>query len=289
VSYVEYSPKNSTVLSAGIRQNTFLGTSGYVTACKKNIQEILASCVDKNPLIVFSLPAKQALIKKLSLDNNETNVRNLIELEIHQHIVGGIENYSIDYVPVSNGLNAGSASEYLVVAYNKNALIKLSAAVGSKNYSGSIIDIDVFALINAFSVLYHEYTELPAVIINAGQTETMVALSQRGNYSDSDIFSYDESILQSPKDYHLLLTQCLLNLGISENELSSSVALCFTGKLIVSAQIVDVFTSLCSTSLLFEPFRGLTCSTAVTNGVNIFETYELVTAMGLALRGGMEL
>jgi len=73
------------------------------------------------------------------------------------------------------------------------------------------------------------------------------------------------------------------------NELSPSVALCYTGKLVASAQLVDVLRVLCPTAFLFEPFRGSHCRASVTNGVTVQQTYELAVAMGLALRGGMEL
>jgi len=107
-------------------------------------------CFDKNPTLVISLPVKQAIIKKLSLDFDETDVRNVIELEMHQHIVGTPENYAIDFMPLTSQAGSNEALKYLAVAYNNSALRRLYSYFGSKHFFGSIVDLDVFALINAF-------------------------------------------------------------------------------------------------------------------------------------------
>jgi Tfp pilus assembly PilM family ATPase len=288
IVYVEYSLATHAVIAAGVAQNLYPGTVGYDAACKKNIQSILSTCTDKKPALVFSLPVKQAIIETLHLDKDEADVRSVVELELRLNIAGTAEDYVVDSMLLSGNADNENQQEYLAVGYNKSALNRLSSRVGSRCFSGAVIDIDAFALINAFSTAYPEYDESPCLIIEAGETATTVVKTQNNTYSDSEVFSYIDSLTHVPHAYHDQLAACIAKINSVSHERQSPAWVCYTGKLAGYADVVDAIKVLYPAAFLFEPFRGTNCSTAVYESITSPKSTEFAVAMGLALRGEME-
>jgi Tfp pilus assembly PilM family ATPase len=288
IVYVEYNLATHAVVAAGETQNLYPGSVGYDAACKKTIQSIVTNSIDKKPLLVFSLPVKQAIIETLHLDKDEADVSSVIELELCLNIAGSAEDYVVDSMLLSGNAESENQHEYLAVGYNKRALNKLSSCVGSRYFSGAVIDLDAFALINAFSTAYPEYAASPCLIIDAGDTATTVVKTKNGNYIDSEVFSYIDSQTHVPHAYHDQLAACVTNMNSIGPERQSPDCVCYTGKLAGYGDVAEAIKDVYPAAFLCEPFRGSNCSTAVYESITSPKPTEFAVAMGLALRGGME-
>jgi len=287
ITYVQYCPESAMVTVAGIRHVMALPDAKKKNAeYKKNIQAAVSAGSNKNAVVVCSLPVTQAQIKILSLDRDEKNVQNVIELELGLHVAGTIENYMFDYSALVQDAAVDTVQKYLVAAYNASAVKKLVSYAGSKKSLAVIVDIDAFALINIFGSAYPGLLNNPAVIIAGDTTSTTVVVSQNGRYIDSDYFSYEKSILQSPVVYAELLAGCLNRLGIRSSDMAGDVSVCCAGALFVSVEAFAAVGFKFPQAFLMEPFRAVHIAASVQETVSAQQAPQFAVAMGLALHGG---
>jgi len=289
ITYVQYCPESSMVAAAGIRHIIALPDANKNNAdYTKTVQTVVSACSNKNTAVVFSLPVTQTQIKIMSLDRDEKNVHNVIELELGLHVTGTIENYMFDYFALEQDSAADTVQHYLVAAYSADAVKKLISYAGSKKNSAVIVDVDAFALINMFESAYPELSNKPAIIISGDITSTTIVVSQNGRYTDSDYFLYEKNILSKPADYAELLAGCLSRLGIRSSDMAGDVAVCCAGELFTA---VDAFAAVgfkFPQAFLMEPFRAVKTAVSVREMVSAQQAPQFAVAMGLALHGTME-
>jgi Tfp pilus assembly PilM family ATPase len=290
ITYVQYCPESSMVTAAGIRHVLLLPDAQKNNAdYTKAVQTVVSACPNKNAAVVFSLPVTQAQIKIMSMDSDEKNVHNVIELELGLHVTGTLENYMFDYFALEQDSAAGTVQQYLVAAYSANAVKKLISYAGNKNNAAVIVDIDAFAFINTFESAYPELLNKPAVIIAGDTTSTTVVVSQNGRYTDSDYFLYEKNILSKPADYTELLAGCLSRLGIRSSDMAGDVAVCCAGELFTSVEAFAAVGFKFPQAFLMEPFRAVKTAVSVREMVSAQQAPQFAAAMGLALHGPMEL
>ena len=254
------------------------------TVLKSELKNLVSDVELKKQKIVLSLPAEFAVIKRLSLDSNEQDVGDAILWELSQHIVGTLEDYSFDYEAIK-GAAHGAGREYLAVAYRTSAIQKFVSLLKANNLNPFIVDVDCFALINAFEANYPERLASPAILVLGTEKKSKAVLTGFGSLLDYEIVDHETGLV-SYDDYAALLGEYLSHLcsrfgqGIPEIYCS--------GSLFLQNECIASLARKFGKAELLNPFRKVECL-AVREKKDVTEfSAQLAVAVGLALRGQKE-
>lgn len=283
ITVAQFSPIENAIGSIVVKP--FDAPDGDGDALLKNELKTLVSDVElKKQKIVLSLPAEFAVIKRLSLDGNEHDVGESILWELSQHIVGTLEDYSFDYEAIE-GATQGAGREYLAVAYRTSAIQKFVALLKANKLNPFIVDLDCFALVNAFEANYPELLSSPVIVILGTEKKSKIILTGGGSLLDLEIVDHENG-LASYDDYAELLGEYLSHLcsrfgqGIPEIYCS--------GSLFLQNECIASLAAKFGKAELLNPFRKVECL-AVREKKDVTEfSAQLAVAVGLALRGQIE-
>ncbi len=234
--------------------------------------------------IVSSMPGEYAIIKKVVIESDETDIAEAVEWELSQQIVGPIDDYVYDYQLIDNALD-GDFKNYLVVGYRNSAVSRISKLLRTKKLNPIIIDLDIFALINVFEMNYDDQLALPALIIFAEELKTKLILTTKGNFVDIDIVEHNEE-MQTPEGYTGILNSMIRKLFAYHTEFSKpgAVHTYLTGSYFSQPETTESVLGTIKNSEILYPFRKVSC----TAGMDDEESREfaplLSVAVGLALR-----
>lgn len=234
--------------------------------------------------VVSSLPGEYAIIKKVLLESDETEIDDTIEWELSQQIVGSIDEYVFDYQNM-NTAPGGEFQKYLVVGYRNTAVSRLSKLLRSKKLNPVIVDLDVFALINVFEINYDDLISVPTLILFSDEIKTKLILTKDGNFIDIDIIDNTEE-MQTADGYLQVLNPLIKKLFAFNPEFSKpdTIQTYITGSYFSQPENVEyVKAAIENTEVLF-PFRKISC-TAGMDDEKLQEFAPLLSvSVGLALR-----
>src|ERR671915_125600 len=140
---------------------------------------IVAAAI-KSKRVVTAVGGRDVIIKKIAMDRmKETDARGVIRWEAEQHVPFDMDNVELDFQildPDSEGLQM----TVLLVAAKRELVehkISLLAEVGLE---ASVIDVDAFALHNAFEVNYPEAMRGVVGLVNVGHETTNINILDDG-------------------------------------------------------------------------------------------------------------
>lgn len=130
--------------------------------------------------VVTAVGGRDVIIKKIPMDRmKETEARELIRWEAEQHVPFDMDNVELDFQildPESEGLQM---SVLLVAAKRELVETKLSL-LKDIGIDASVIDVDAFALHNAFEVNYPDAMKGVVGLVNIGHEATNVNILDEG-------------------------------------------------------------------------------------------------------------
>jgi Tfp pilus assembly PilM family ATPase len=280
ITIVQYSPSENTVGSIVIKPLDKEDDDGLDTYLGNEFKKITKEIELRKRKIVLSLPAQAAIIRKISIDSDEPETDNAIRWELSQSIPGHAENFTIDYEPMNQAASDG-IKEYIAVAYKTSYIRRTVSVLKASKLSPAIADIDLFALINVFTVNYPELSEMPALLILGAEDATSVILSQNGTVIDYEIFPSEAGSL-SPEEYASRLNRSAA--GLCGRLTSATCGTFYAGSLFMHAEFVDAASKIFQKSEILNPFKKIACKAADEKGMAQFAP-QLAVAVGLALRG----
>jgi Tfp pilus assembly PilM family ATPase len=232
--------------------------------------------------VVSALPGEFAILKKVSVDADETDLEETIDWEFSQHIIGSREEYVYDYQPLAVAAGA-DLRRYLVVGYRQASVSRLNKILTAQKLNPIVVDLDVFALINVFELNYKERLADPALIVFTEEDKTKLILTQNGEFVDIEVVSHEAEGLE-PDAYLEQISKGIeaVHLG---NQGSDAAAVFLTG----STFSDDVFTSAILAKIpgseVLYPFRSISCSAGMKEDDLRHYSPQLAIAVGLAMRG----
>ncbi|MDG5813820.1 pilus assembly protein PilM [Chitinispirillales bacterium ANBcel5] len=236
--------------------------------------------------VICSLPADNAIIKKVGIDWEEEDVEDVFKWELAQQIISGIDDYAFDY----NSLQNQGAKNFLIAAMRKTALERLSGAVKTIKLNPAIIDIDLFALVNVFEANYPEELTQPKVLIHGESDITKIILTISGSFIDYSILVHNIEAME-PAQYAKRLYEESVRI-LSQNKFDDFIA---TAKLFLSGSLFSeqsyrssVLQSLRGSELL-DPFRKIDCGLELEQEMLKNYAAQLAVSVGLALRGNQDI
>ena len=156
------------------------------------IQRSFASRNIKASECAIALSGHSVIIKRISLPvMTEEELAESIQWEAEQYIPFDVEDVNIAYQILKGTHLAGDGNmDVLLVAAKKDKINDYTAVVGQAGKNAVLVDVDVFALQNAYEMNYEIDSGQTCALANIGAVVTNVAVLKGG----SSIFWRDISI-----------------------------------------------------------------------------------------------
>src|ERR1044071_6378996 len=147
----------------------------------------------KTKKVCASLSGNTVIVKKITLPvMTETELRDSIYWEAEQYIPFDIQDVNLDYqiLDAGTGPDSRGSMEVLLVAAKKEKIGDYTGVIAQAGRTPVIIDVDAFALQNAFEVNYGYDAKQVVVLLNAGASAININILQGGQ----SVFARDVSL-----------------------------------------------------------------------------------------------
>jgi len=143
--------------------------------------------------VAASLSGNAVIVKKITLPvMTDAELAESIYWEAEQYIPFDIQDVNLDYQILDPGdaANGKATMDVLLVAAKKEKIADYTGVIAQAGRTAVVVDVDVFALQNAFEVNYGIEAGKVVVLLNAGASATNINILQ----GDQSVFTRDISI-----------------------------------------------------------------------------------------------
>jgi type IV pilus assembly protein PilM len=144
------------------------------------IKGLMASSGIKTKKVVVAVGGRDVIIKKIAMDRmKEVEAREVIRWEAEQHVPFDMDNVELDFQildPEAEGLQM----TVLLVAAKRELVEHKLALLSDIGLEAGVIDVDAFALHNAFEVNYPEAMRGVVGLVNIGHETTNINILDDG-------------------------------------------------------------------------------------------------------------
>ncbi len=144
------------------------------------VRDLLATAQIKTKDVVVAVGGRDVIIKKIQMDRmKEADARDVIRWEADQHVPFDPENVELDFQildPEGDGLQM----QVLLVAAKRELVESKLALLAEIGLDAKVIDVEAFALHNAFEQNYPEAMRGVVALANIGHETTVVNLLEDG-------------------------------------------------------------------------------------------------------------
>jgi type IV pilus assembly protein PilM len=117
--------------------------------------------------VATSISGHSVIVKKISLPvQSEADIAESIQWEAEQHIPFDIADVNLDYQIL--GENAGGNLDVLLVAVKKDKITDYTSVIKMAGKTPVLIDVDAFALQNAYEINYEPATQETVALLDIG-------------------------------------------------------------------------------------------------------------------------
>jgi type IV pilus assembly protein PilM len=147
------------------------------------VTRLLDSFRLKKAKVATALPGHAVIVKRLWLPQvEESELAERIPWEAEAHIPFDLSEVQLDYRIVSSGSRSAKAGiDVLVVAAKKERISERTMVIEHSGRTPTVVDVEAFALANAFQMNYPETAEALIALIHVGRSGTVVSLLERGD------------------------------------------------------------------------------------------------------------
>jgi type IV pilus assembly protein PilM len=144
------------------------------------IKGLMASAGIKTKQVVTAVGGRDVIIKKIAMDRmKEGDAREVIRWEAEQHVPFDMDNVELDF-QILDPEGEGLQMTVLLVAAKRELVETKLALLADVGLEPSVIDIDAFALHNAFEINYPDAMRGVVGLINIGHETTNVNILDDG-------------------------------------------------------------------------------------------------------------
>jgi len=143
--------------------------------------------------VCASLSGNAVIVKKITLPvMTETELSDSIQWEAEQYIPFDIQDVNLDYqvLDAGTGPDARGNMEVLLVAAKKEKIGDYTSVIGQAGRQAVIVDVDAFALQNAYEANYGHNPNEVTVLLNAGASAININILHGGQ----SVFTRDISM-----------------------------------------------------------------------------------------------
>jgi type IV pilus assembly protein PilM len=142
--------------------------------------------------VAASLSGNAVIVKKITLPvMTETELAESIYWEAEQYIPFDIQDVNLDYQILDKGTDGGKGTmDVLLVAAKKEKIADYTGVIAQAGRSAVVVDVDAFALQNAYEANYGIEANAIVALLNAGASATNINILN----GDQSVFTRDISI-----------------------------------------------------------------------------------------------
>ena len=147
----------------------------------------------KTKEVAASLSGNAVIVKKIALPAmTEAELAESIYWEAEQYIPFDIQDVNLDYQILDGGGAAAGKStmDVLLVAAKKEKIADYTGVIGQAGRAAVVVDVDAFALQNAYEVNYGFQPGAVVMLLNVGASATNINILQ----GDQSVFTRDIAI-----------------------------------------------------------------------------------------------
>ncbi|MCX8084378.1 MAG: pilus assembly protein PilM [Calditerrivibrio sp.] len=149
-----------------------------------SINEVIAERRISTNKAAIGLKGNQVIAKRVHVPGLDTSLlEEEFRYQAQQFIQMDIEDVNIDYYIVENNTDS-TLSEVILAVARKDVISNIVSTVSSSKMKVAVVDLEVFALTNAFEVTYGVVPETSA-IVNLGHSTSLVVFVRDGYYEFS--------------------------------------------------------------------------------------------------------
>jgi type IV pilus assembly protein PilM len=143
--------------------------------------------------VAASLSGSAVIVKKITLPQmTESEISESIYWEAEQYIPFDIQDVNLDYQIIENGGSMGGkpTMDVLLVAAKKEKIADYTGVIAQAGRTAVVVDVDAFALQNAYEANYGMQPGEVVVLLNAGASATNINILN----GEQSVFTRDISI-----------------------------------------------------------------------------------------------
>jgi type IV pilus assembly protein PilM len=157
------------------------------------IRQVFDAGAFKAKDVCASLSGNAVIVKKITLPvMTATELADSIQWEAEQYIPFDIQDVNLDYqiLDAGTGPNSRGSMEVLLVAAKKEKIGDYTSVIAQAGRTPVIVDVDAFALQNAYTANYGPASGEVTVLLNAGASAININILQGGQ----SVFTRDISM-----------------------------------------------------------------------------------------------
>ncbi|MEZ5290321.1 MAG: type IV pilus assembly protein PilM [Vicinamibacterales bacterium] len=155
------------------------------------VRRLLQSPRFKAKDVVASLSGSSVIVKKISLPvMTDADLAESIHWEAEQYIPFDIQDVNLDYQILTPPAERQGTMDVMLVAAKKDKIADYTGVVSAVGKSAVVVDVDAFALQNAFEANYPEDHGKVVALVNAGASAININLVSGG----TSLFTRDVGI-----------------------------------------------------------------------------------------------
>ena len=161
------------------------------TAVADAIRRLFDSHPFKSKDVAASLSGNAVIVKKINLPAmTDAELAESIYWEAEQYIPFDIQDVNLDYQILNTGAAGGGTMDVLLVAAKKEKIADYTGVIAQAGRVPVVVDVDAFALQNAFELNYGLDPNTVVVLLNAGASAININILS----GDQSLFTRDISI-----------------------------------------------------------------------------------------------
>jgi type IV pilus assembly protein PilM len=162
------------------------------TAVADAIKRLFENKAFKSREVAASLSGNAVIVKKISLPQmTDAELAESIRWEAEQYIPFDVQDVNLDYQILDAGGTAGKTSmDVLLVAAKKDKIADYTGVIAQAGRTPVVMDVDAFAIQNAFEANYDVEPDAVNVLMNVGASATNINIVSGG----ASLFTRDISI-----------------------------------------------------------------------------------------------
>ena len=135
----------------------------------------------KHARVTAALSGHAVIVKRLTLPAmSEGELADAIPWEAEQYIPFDLADVQLDYQVVTGGSASKNALDVLLVAAKKDRIDDRASLIAQAGHEAAVLDVEAFALANAYQMNYPERADALAAIVHIGRSATLVCLLEHG-------------------------------------------------------------------------------------------------------------
>lgn len=145
-----------------------------------SISKIFSEEKIKTKFVATSVSGHSVIVKKISLPvMSDEELDESIQWEAEQHIPFDISDVNLDY-QILSGVTSANSTDVLLVAVKKDKILNHTNVITQAGRTPLVVDIDAFAVQNAFETNYHPASNSTVALLNIGASIMNIVVTKGG-------------------------------------------------------------------------------------------------------------